>query len=100
MQQGPTFSKQCADASAALFNKVQSLNRRSLDLLRSKVFHYFSLTHERHLGNIATLRPTLLEAHRLACIQHDEMGQATLLNLILRSLLEENQVVSLSISVY
>lgn len=92
MQQGPTVSKQCADASTALFNTVQSLNRRSLDLLRAKVFHYFSLAHERHLGNIATLRPTLLEAHRLACIQHDEMGQATLLNLLLRSLLEENQV--------
>jgi 26S proteasome regulatory subunit N3 len=92
MQQGSANAKRCAEASASLFNSVQSLNRRSMDLLRAKVFHYFSLTHELYLGNISTLRPTLLEAHRMACIQHDEMGQATLLNLLLRSLLEENQV--------
>jgi 26S proteasome regulatory subunit N3 len=92
MQQGSANAKRCAEASASLFNTVQSLNRRSMDLLRAKVFHYFSLTHELYLGNISTLRPTLLEAHRMACIQHDEMGQATLLNLLLRSLLEENQV--------
>jgi 26S proteasome regulatory subunit N3 len=92
MSQGSSHAQKTAEASAALFQTVQTLNRRSLDLLRSKVFHYFSLSHERHHGNIAALRPTLLEAHRMACLQHDEIGQATLLNLLLRSLLEENQV--------
>jgi len=92
MQQGSKHAQKCTEASASLFTTVQALNRRSLDLLRSKVFHYFSLTHERYYGNISSLRPTLLEAHRMACLQHDEFGQATLLNLLLRSLLEENQV--------
>jgi len=34
----------------------------------------------------------MLAAHRTACLQHDEVGQATLLNLLLRSLLAEDQV--------
>ena len=50
-----------------------------------------SLAHER-AGTMANLRPTLLAAHRTACLQHDEVGQATLLNLLLRSLLAEDQV--------
>ena len=38
------------------------------------------------------LRPALLAAHRTACLQHDEFGQATLLNLLLKNLLDDNQV--------
>jgi hypothetical protein len=31
-------------------------------------------------------------AHRTACLRHDDIGQATLLNLLLRGLLAANQV--------
>jgi len=91
---------QSLDAAQALFLKVQNHNRRSLDLLRAKTFHYLSLATERAAGGgraggtqaLAALRPTLLAAHRTACLTHDELGQATLLNLLLRSLLEEDLV--------
>lgn len=78
-------------AAEALFVRVQSLTQRSLDPLRAKVFFYFSLIHERR-GSLASIRPRMLAAHRTACLQHDEMGQATLLNLILRDLLLHNLV--------
>eukprot|EP00616_Rhizochromulina_sp_CCMP1243_P000824 CAMPEP_0118973094 /NCGR_PEP_ID=MMETSP1173-20130426/9194_1 /TAXON_ID=1034831 /ORGANISM="Rhizochromulina marina cf, Strain CCMP1243" /LENGTH=520 /DNA_ID=CAMNT_0006922701 /DNA_START=18 /DNA_END=1580 /DNA_ORIENTATION=- len=78
-------------AAEALFLYVGTLNRRSLDPLRAKVYFYLSLAHEQK-GSLAAIRPHLMAAHRTACLQHDEMGQATLLNLLLRDLLHHNQV--------
>jgi len=78
-------------AAEALFLHVSGLNRRSLDPLRAKVYFYLSLAHEQG-GSLAAIRPHLMAAHRTACLQHDEMGQATLLNLLLRDLLHHNQV--------
>lgn len=79
------------EASVALFHRVSQYNRRSLDPLRAKAYFYVALAHER-AGSLPTIRPQLLASHRTACLQHDEMGQATLLNLLLRDLLMHNQV--------
>ena len=58
---------------------------------RPQAFFYLALVYER-CGGGAALRPLLLAAHRTACLRRDEMTQATLLNLLLRSLLDENLV--------
>jgi 26S proteasome regulatory subunit N3 len=78
-------------AAEALFTATGALNRRSLDPLRSKVFSYLALAHEKK-GTLGSLAPTLLAAHRSACLQHDELGQVTLLNILLRTYLEADQV--------
>lgn len=74
-----------------LFDRVAAFNRRSLDPLSAKVYFYLSLVHEQR-GELASIRSRLLATHRSACLRHDEMGQATLLNLLLRNLLHHNLV--------
>jgi hypothetical protein len=39
-----------------------------------------------------TIRPTLLTLYRTACLHHDEMSQAVLINLLLRNYLDSNLI--------
>jgi 26S proteasome regulatory subunit N3 len=68
---------------------MHSFNRRSLDVLSSKAFFYFSLAYER-IQRLEQIRPTLLALYRTSCVRHDEMGQAVLLNLLLGNYLQFN----------
>lgn len=86
--------QQYADAaqySTILIGFIQTLNRRTLDVFASKAYFYFSLSHE-HMSNLASIRPTLLTLYRTCCLHHDEMGQAVLINLLLRNYLHYNLI--------
>ncbi len=72
-----------------VLNRVMTYNRRSLDLLVSRLLFYYSLAYERQ-GRQKEIRPTLMALLRTCCLHHDEMGQATALNLLLRNLLHDN----------
>jgi 26S proteasome regulatory subunit N3 len=74
-----------------LVDWVERENRRTLDLFSAKVYFYYSLVHER-MGKLAEIRPRLFALHRSACLRHDEPGQAALINLILRNLLQDNLI--------
>lgn len=78
-------------ASTMLIERVTSFNRRSMDIISSKSYFYYSLAHEK-LGRLADIRAVLLKLYRTTCIRRDEMGQAVLLNLILRNFLYYNLV--------
>ena len=77
--------------STILIDRIRTFNRRSLDILSSKAFFYFSLAYER-INKLDVIRPLLLSLYRQSCIRHDEMGQAVLLNLLLRNFLHYNLV--------
>lgn len=77
--------------STILIDRIRTFNRRSLDILSSKAFFYFSLAYER-INKLDVIRPVLLTLYRQSCIRHDEMGQAVLLNLLLRNFLHYNLV--------
>lgn len=79
-------AKACASASIA---RLRSLNRRTLDALASKLYFYYSYSYEL-TGDLAEIRGELLTLHRLATLHHDELGQETLLNLLLRNYLHYN----------
>ncbi|CAM9932749.1 unnamed protein product, partial [Hapterophycus canaliculatus] len=64
-------------------------NDRSLDSLSAKLVFYYSLAFEVS-GRLPEARPRLLGLHRTCCLRHDEVGQATVLNLLLRNLLSQN----------
>mmetsp|Transcript_11058 Transcript_11058/g.23793 ORF Transcript_11058/g.23793 Transcript_11058/m.23793 type:complete len:508 (-) Transcript_11058:111-1634(-) len=81
-----TAAKEIADAMVAKF-KVQ--NRRSLDALTAQMWFYYARVYEL-LDNAAETRGELLAAYRTASLHHDAMGQATLLNLLLRNYLHYN----------
>lgn len=80
-----------ATATEKIMDRLETLNRRSLDVLASKAISYYSLTHER-IGQVADLRPRLLAMYRSACVHQDENTQAVILNLLLRHYLHFNLI--------
>jgi len=80
-----------AHASTLLIERLKVFNRRSLDLFTSKVYFYLSLSYER-IQRLEHIRPTLLLLYRTSCIRHDDIGQAVLLNLLLRNYITFNLI--------
>ncbi|XP_073026595.1 probable 26S proteasome non-ATPase regulatory subunit 3 [Primulina eburnea] len=79
-------AKACSSASIA---RLKNLNRRTVDVLASRLYFYYSLSYEL-TGDLAEIRGSLLTLHRIATLRHDELGQETLLNLLLRNYLHYN----------
>ncbi|VAI20584.1 unnamed protein product [Triticum turgidum subsp. durum] len=79
-------AKACANSSIA---RLKNLNRRTVDVLASRLYSYYSYVHEL-TNSLAEIRGTLLGLHRMATLHHDELGQETLLNLLLRNYLHYN----------
>nr|XP_023918081.1 probable 26S proteasome non-ATPase regulatory subunit 3 [Quercus suber] len=79
-------AKACASASIA---RLKNLNRRTVDVLASRLYFYYSLSYEL-TGDLAEIRGNLLSLHRIATLRRDELGQETLLNLLLRNYLHYN----------
>ncbi len=82
---------EAAWGSSILVASIEGFNRRSLDLISSKAYFYYSLSFER-LGKLSEIRSMLLKFYRTTCLRHDEMGQAVLLNLLLRNYLHYNLI--------
>lgn len=68
---------------------LKTHNRRTLDSFQARAYFYLSLSFEK-AGRLSELRSELLAAYRTACLRHDAMGQATLLNLLLRNYIQYN----------
>ncbi|KAK3192013.1 26S proteasome non-ATPase regulatory subunit [Lecanicillium sp. MT-2017a] len=91
-QEGAAFSEKLAE-------RIQSLNRRTLDSLSAKVYFYFSLFCE-HMdplppspeSPIVALRPTLLAALRTAVLRKDIDTQAAVIVLLLRNYLSTSHI--------
>lgn len=80
---------EATSASASLIQRAQQFNRRTTDQLLSKGYFYWARCIEL-TGRSAQIRSELLSAYRTATLKHDQIGQATLLNLLLRNYLEFN----------
>jgi len=68
---------------------LKTFNRRTLDFFNTRAYFYMSMAYERS-GELEQIRAELLAAYRTACLRHDVMGQATLMNLVLRNYLAYN----------
>ncbi|CAI9264668.1 unnamed protein product [Lactuca saligna] len=79
-------AKACSSASIA---RLKNLNRRTVDVLASRLYFYYSLSYEL-TESLSEIRGNLLALHRVATLRHDELGQETLLNLLLRNYLHYN----------
>ncbi|KAH9947507.1 diphenol oxidase-A2 [Amylocystis lapponica] len=66
--------------------KMQALNRRSMDPIAAKVWYAVERTYEL-CGELADARPLFLSAQRTASLRHDDETQASLINRLLRSYL-------------
>ncbi|KAI7737645.1 hypothetical protein M8C21_001778 [Ambrosia artemisiifolia] len=79
-------AKACSSASIV---RLKNLNRRTVDVLASRLYFFYSLSYEL-TGELSEIRGNLLALHRVATLRHDELGQETLLNLLLRNYLHHN----------
>mmetsp|Transcript_23529 Transcript_23529/g.34183 ORF Transcript_23529/g.34183 Transcript_23529/m.34183 type:complete len:535 (-) Transcript_23529:208-1812(-) len=79
------------ELAVALLERSKAFNRRSMDPLTAKLYFYFAMCFERS-GQLIDIKPLLLSLHRTCCLRHDEQGQAVLLNLVLRGLLQRQMV--------
>ncbi|KAK8926059.1 putative 26S proteasome non-ATPase regulatory subunit 3 [Platanthera zijinensis] len=79
-------AKACSSAS---ITRLKSINRRTVDVLASRIYFYYSYSHEL-TNSLSEIRGNLLALHRMATLRHDELGQETLLNLLLRNYLHYN----------
>lgn len=83
-----------AEFSQYLSDRIQTLNRRTLDSLSAKVYFYYSIFCE-HIAPLApspqspvvAIRPTLLAALRTAVLRKDVDTQASVIVLLLRNYL-------------
>ncbi|KAK7409898.1 hypothetical protein VNO78_00282 [Psophocarpus tetragonolobus] len=79
-------AKACSSASIVW---LKNTNRRTVDVIASRLYFYYSYSYEL-TGDLAEIRGNLLALHRIATLRHDELGQETLLNLLLRNYLHYN----------
>ena len=90
LRRSPTFNELAARLSSLLVDRLLEMEpRHTMDCLGARAYQYFSTAHEA-LGRLDEIRQILLTAHRTACLRHDDMGQATLVNLLLRNYLHYN----------
>eukprot|EP00249_Psilotum_nudum_P008218 c21127_g1_i1 orf=200-1684(+) len=75
--------------SSMAINRLKQLNRRTVDVLAARLYFYFSYSYEL-TDSLVEIRGTLLALHRTATLRRDELGQETLLNLLLRNYLHYN----------
>lgn len=65
---------------------------RTMDRLHARAFSLFSRACEsRFVMQLNVVQQTLLREYRTACLQHNEIGQVTLLNLLLRCYINQSQ---------
>ncbi|KAI0918573.1 hypothetical protein AcW1_009573 [Taiwanofungus camphoratus] len=67
--------------------KMQALNRRSMDPIAAKVWYAVERAYELG-GELADARPLFLSAQRTASLRHDDETQASLINRLLRSYIQ------------
>ncbi|KAF7316420.1 PCI-domain-containing protein [Mycena indigotica] len=67
--------------------KMQALNRRSMDPIAAKVWYALERTYEV-AAELADARPLFLAAQRTAALRRDDETQASLINRLLRSYLQ------------
>ncbi len=80
--------EQASTSSARLIASATKYNRRTLHPILAKIYVCYGRVHELS-GTFAAIRGELLAAHRTACLHHNQIGQATILNLLLRSYVQE-----------
>lgn len=78
-----------------LIAQTLEINKRYNDNLASVIYFYLSRSYEL-AGKLSSVRDVLLQAYRNSTLNHDEQGQAVLLNLLLRNYLHYNDYTSAS----
>ncbi len=69
--------------------RLKNVNLRTLDHLAAKAMYMIAVVYEKQ-GKLAEIRPFMFEVYRNCSLKQDNVGQATVMNIILRSYLQQN----------
>lgn len=82
---------ECVDNATKLVERLSLFSRHTLDIIGSKAYSLYSLVHELTSDtSFLSIRPSLFKAYRTACLRRNDMGRATLVNLLLRNYIRFN----------
>ncbi|KAG5337244.1 putative 26S proteasome regulatory subunit rpn3 [Termitomyces sp. T112] len=85
----PSTYQRALELSVQTVQKMQSLNRRSMDPIAAKIWFAVERAYELG-GELADVRPLFLAAQRTASLRHDDETQASLINRLLRNYVHYN----------
>ncbi|KAG6888383.1 hypothetical protein C0992_008638 [Termitomyces sp. T32_za158] len=85
----PSTYQRALELSAETVQRMQSLNRRSMDPIAAKIWFAVERAYELG-GELADARPLFLAAQRTASLRHDDETQASLINRLLRNYVHYN----------
>lgn len=69
-----------------IYMRLKNVSLRTLDHLAAKSLYLYSVVYEKQ-KLLDKIRPIMFEAYKTACLRQDQIGQATITNIILRSYL-------------
>ena len=69
---------------------MKDVNRRTLDCINARAYYFYALSAEV-VGQLQVRRGEFYAAYRSACLRLDQITQATVLNILLRSYINENE---------
>ncbi|XP_073265094.1 probable 26S proteasome non-ATPase regulatory subunit 3 [Populus alba] len=72
-----------------LLMDINAVEPVTIGAIASRLYFYYSYTHEVS-GDLAEIRCALFGLHKVAILNHDELGQETLINMLLRNYLHYN----------
>ncbi|KAF8637878.1 hypothetical protein AX17_002501 [Amanita inopinata Kibby_2008] len=85
----PSTYRKALELSQLTVEKMQTLNRRSMDPIAAKVWYAVERAFEFG-ADLADARPLFLAAQRTAALRHDDETQASLINCLLRNYVHYN----------
>lgn len=67
-----------------VYARLKNVNLRTLDHLGAKAMYFIAIANEKQ-GQLAQVRPLMFDSYKTASLRKDMIGQATIINVILRS---------------
>lgn len=66
--------------------RLKGANTRTLDHLGAKAVYFVSVAYEK-LGMLTQIRAPMFDLYKEFCLEQNQIGQATVMNIIIRSYL-------------
>jgi len=70
-----------------VLQRCRGVNKRTIDSFAAKAIYFISVAYEK-LGILTSMRPLVLEAYKDCCLHQNQIGQATTMNIIIRTYLQ------------
>ena len=70
-----------------VLQRCRGVNLRTIDSFAAKAIYFISVAYEK-LGILSTIRPLMFEAYKDCCLHQNQIGQATAMNIIIRTYLQ------------